>query len=81
MPIVQTPDQVDLARKQEIARNYLRLARQDMEEVRADLEQVSQARARHIVNARTYGLTLQAIAEELGMTETGVRLIIKAMKP
>lgn len=80
MPIVQTPDQVDLARKQEIARNYLRLSRQDMEEVRADLDQVTRARARHILTARAYGLTHQAIGEELGITETGVRLIIKAMK-
>lgn len=76
MPIVTKPDAAVRAERQEIARNYLRLARTDMEEVRADLDQVTTARNQHIVNARAYGLSHQAIADELGITETAVRKII-----
>lgn len=80
MPSVQKTTDAALLRRQEIARNYLRLSRTDVAEAHADMEQVMTARARHVVNARTYGLTFQAIADELGISEFMVRKIAKGTK-
>jgi len=77
MTSVQKTTDPAVLRRQEIARNYLRLSRTDLQESQADLEQVLRARARHVINARAYGLTYQAIGDELGVSEFMVRKIVK----
>ena len=80
MPTLPTPDDIALARRREIALQYLAMSRRDVEQATADMQEVITARRQHILNARSYGLSNQAIGDALGMTEAGVRVIVKATK-
>lgn len=66
--VIQIPAPDAETGRDEIARQYLRLTAVQM-------EQAVRNRALYTKLARAYGMTNQAIAVELGMTEAGVRKI------